>query len=167
MTPLKVHTHHFDLSTSESPKDGVKNPHGDVACLLHDLGYLLAAEKAGTVEPDLKSDDLHQYTLLPFLRHVLPDAVLEPIRLHVDAKRYLCQVEEGYFESLSPASVHSLAQQGGMFDASQCDEFIAQEHAYEAVRLRRYDDGAKVAGRQVPGLDHYLPRLEQLMSGTA
>lgn len=138
-----------------------------IACLLHDLGHLLAAEKAGTVEPDLKSDDLHQYTLLPFLRHVLPDAVLEPIRLHVDAKRYLCQVEEGYFESLSPASVHSLAQQGGVFDASQCDEFIAQEHAYEAVRLRRYDDGAKVAGRQVPGLDHYLPRLEQLMSGTA
>lgn len=138
-----------------------------LACLLHDLGHLLAAEKAGTTEPDLKTDDLHQYTVLPFLRHVLPDAILEPIRMHVDAKRYLCQVESGYFESLSPASVASLVKQGGIFDASQCEEFIAQEHAYEAVRLRRYDDFAKVAGKQVPGLEHYLPRLQALMHGTA
>lgn len=138
-----------------------------MACLLHDLGHMLAAERGGQVEADPNSDDLHQYALLPFLRGRLPDAVLEPIRLHVDAKRYLCQVENGYFESLSPASVHSLAQQGGMFDASQCDEFMAQEHAYEAVRLRRYDDLAKVAGKQVPGLDHYLPRLQALMHGTA
>lgn len=137
-----------------------------MACLLHDLGHMLAAERTGTIEHDLDSDDLHQYTVLPFLRSVLPDAVLEPIRLHVDAKRYLCQVEDGYFESLSPASVHSLAQQGGMFDSTQCEAFIAQEHAYESVRLRRYDDLAKVAGKQVPGLDHYLPRLQALMHGT-
>ena len=137
-----------------------------IACLLHDLGHLLAAEKSGPTEPDLKSGALPHSTLLPFLRHGLPDAVLEPIRLHVDAKRYLCQVENGYFESLSPASVHSLAQQGGMFDTTQCDAFMAQEHAYEAVRLRRYDDLAKVAGKQVPGLDHYLPRLQALMHGT-
>ena len=83
------------------------------------------------------------------------------------APDYLCQVESGYFESLSPASVASLVKQGGVFDASQCEEFIAQEHAYEAVRLRRYDDFAKVAGKQVPGLEHYLPRLQALMHGTA
>ena len=51
-----------------------------IACLLHDLGHMIAAEKAGTMETDMSQDDLHQYTLLPFLRGVLPDAVLEPIR---------------------------------------------------------------------------------------
>lgn len=138
-----------------------------LACLLHDLGHMLAAERSGQVEADPNSDDLHQYAVLPFLRHVLPDAVLEPIRLHVDAKRYLCQAEIGYFESLSPASVRSLAQQGGIYSDEQAEAFLRQPHAEAALRLRRYDDLAKVAGRAVPPLDHYLPRLQQLMQQAA
>jgi len=136
-----------------------------IACLLHDLGHLLAAERAGTHEPDPERDDLHQFAALPFLRGVLPEAVLAPIRLHVDAKRYLCQAEPGYFESLSPASVRSLAQQGGAFDDEGARAFMAQPHAAEAVRLRRYDDLAKVADKAVPPLAYYLPRLERLMTG--
>jgi phosphonate degradation associated HDIG domain protein len=138
-----------------------------MACLLHDLGHLLAAEKAGTMEHDMRQDDLHQYTPLPFLRGVLPDAVLEPIRLHVDAKRYLCQAEGTYYASLSTASVHSLAQQGGAYTAVESRAFLLQPFAEDAVRLRRYDDLAKDPARAVPPLDHYLPRLEQLMLQTA
>ena len=138
-----------------------------IACLLHDLGHMLAAEKAGTMEHDMSQDDLHQYTVLPFLRGVLPDAVLEPIRLHVDAKRYLCQAEGGYYASLSTASVHSLAQQGGAYTAVESRAFLLQPFAEDAVRLRRYDDLAKEPGLVVPALDHYLPCLEQLMLQTA
>lgn len=154
-----------------------------VACLLHDLGHLLPSQSADSAEPDMAPatspvtasdmkpdadhDDLHQYKLLPFLRGLLPDAVLEPIRLHVDAKRYLCQAEAGYFESLSPASVHSLAQQGGTFTDAQADAFLHQSHAREAVRLRRYDDLAKVPHCAVPPLAHFLSRLEPLMRQTA
>lgn len=137
-----------------------------IACLLHDLGHLIAAEKAATVETDASKDDLHQYAVLPFLRGTLPDAVLEPIRLHVDAKRYLCQAEGGYFASLSAASVHSLAQQGGTFSALQARDFLQLPYADDAVRLRRYDDLAKDPARVVPQLDHYLPRLEQMMLQT-
>lgn len=135
-----------------------------MACLLHDLGHLLAAEKAGETETDADTDDLHQYTALPFLRGTLADTVLEPIRLHVDAKRYLCLAEANYFSSLSAASVHSLALQGGVFTGLQAQSFMQQPHAEQAVRLRRYDDLAKVAGLEVPPLSHYLPRLEQLMT---
>ncbi len=138
-----------------------------IACLLHDLGHMIATEKADTMDTDMSQDDLHQYTLLPFLRGVLPDAVLEPIRLHVDAKRYLCQAEGGYFASLSAASVHSLVQQGGIYTAVEARAFLHQPFAQEAVRLRRYDDLAKDPAREVPPLDHYLPRLEQLMLQTA
>jgi phosphonate degradation associated HDIG domain protein len=138
-----------------------------IACLLHDLGHLIAAERAGTIEGDMNQDDLHQYTVLPFLRGVLPDAVLEPIRLHVDAKRYLCQAEGDYYASLSTASVHSLAQQGGAYTAVESRAFLLQPFAEDAVRLRRYDDLAKVPDCAVPPLDHYLPRLEQLMLQTA
>ncbi|WP_066260670.1 phosphonate degradation HD-domain oxygenase [Hydrogenophaga flava] len=138
-----------------------------IACLLHDLGHLIAAENAGTMDTDMRQDDLHQYTPLPFLRGVLPDAVLEPIRLHVDAKRYLCQAEGTYYASLSTASVHSLAQQGGAYTAVESRAFLLQPFAEDAVRLRRYDDLAKDPARAVPPLDHYLPRLEQLMLQTA
>lgn len=134
-----------------------------IASLLHDVGHMLMAESGGAIDVNSDRDDLHQYTLMPFLRGKLPDAVLEPIRLHVDAKRYLCQADAAYFGSLSAASVHSLALQGGVFSADQAHAFLQQPHAQEAARLRRYDDLAKVAGRAVPPLEHYLPRLEQLM----
>lgn len=130
-----------------------------VACLLHDLGHLLAAEREGTVEHDTTEDDLHQFIALPFLRGLFPDAVLEPIRMHVDAKRYLCLIDPGYWSDLSIASKHSLEQQGGIFDEAQANAFIAQPYAEEAVRLRRYDDLAKVKDKPVPGLEHYQTHL--------
>ena len=130
-----------------------------VACLLHDLGHLLAAEREGAIEHDTREDDLHQFMALPFLRGLFPDAVLEPIRMHVDAKRYLCLIEPGYWGDLSIASKHSLEQQGGVFDEAQAQTFIAQPYAEEAVRLRRYDDLAKVKDKQVPRLAHYQTHL--------
>ena len=132
-----------------------------VAALLHDLGHLIAAEREGTVEHDTSEDDLHQYIALPFLRAVFPDGVLEPIRLHVDAKRYLCLIEPSYFDTLSPASKHSLEQQGGVFSEEQADVFMAHPFAAEAVRLRRYDDLAKVSGKDVPGLSHFQDHLRR------
>ncbi len=77
-----------------------ENTHTVVACLLHDFGHLLATEQTTTTQQqnsrsDAK-DDLHQYIALPFLRALFPSAVLEPIRLLVDAKRYLCGVDAHY-----------------------------------------------------------------------
>ena len=95
------------------------------------------------------------------MRARFPDAVLEPIRLHVDAKRYLCLVDPDYWAALSPASKHSLEQQGGVFSEVEAEAFIAQPFAAEAVRLRRYDDQAKVKNKVVPDLAHYVQHLQQ------
>ncbi len=118
------------------------------AALLHDLGHLLASSR----EPSKASgvDDLHQYLALPFLRGVFPDAVLEPIRMHVDAKRYLCHVDPRYGARLSPASQRSLAVQGGPFTAEEAVAFIAQDFSADAVALRRWDDFAKDPSRGDP-----------------
>lgn len=132
------------------------------ACLLHDLGHLLAAERDGLAEHNTAEDDLHQYMALPFLRGLFSDAVLEPIRLHVDAKRYLCLIDRNYHNTLSPASQHSLNLQGGVFGETEASEFIAQPFAAEAVRLRRYDDLAKVPEKNTPALHHYLEILRHL-----
>ncbi len=133
-----------------------------VAALLHDLGHLIAAESAGMTDHAQDRDDLHQYMALPFLRGTVPDAVLEPIRLHVDAKRYLCSVESTYWASLSDASKHSLSLQGGPFTETQLEAFMAQPYAEEAVRLRRYDDLAKVAQKQTPDLAYFAQKLHNV-----
>jgi phosphonate degradation associated HDIG domain protein len=109
------------------------------AALLHDLGHLLPMTATG----DGASDDLHQYRAIPFLRGSFDEAVLEPIRLHVDAKRYLCTINPQYWSSLSPASQRSLILQGGEFSEAEAEAFIAQPYATDAVALRRWDDCAK------------------------
>ena len=134
-----------------------------VASLLHDMGHLIASEGAGMPDDAQERDDLHQYVALPFLRGVLPDAVLEPIRLHVDAKRYLCSSEPTYWASLSDASKHSLSLQGGPFIETQLDAFMAQPYAEEAVRLRRYDDFAKVPQKQTPDLAYFAQKLQNVL----
>jgi phosphonate degradation associated HDIG domain protein len=129
------------------------------AAFLHDLGHLLA-ELPHALERE--TDDVHQYLPIPFLRGTFPDAVLEPIRLHVDAKRYLCRLDAGYWDSLSPASKHSLELQGGIFDTLAADRFLSRPFAWDAIRLRRWDDAAKVAGCAVPGLREFEPLLRSL-----
>lgn len=126
------------------------------ACLLHDLGHLLN-EQGET--PTLRGiDDTHQYYALPFLRGVFPSAVLDAIKLHVDAKRYLCHASEGYYDRLSDDSKRSLALQGGTFDADEAAAFLAQPGARDAVMLRQWDDLAKQADWRTPSLAHFMTR---------
>ena len=124
------------------------------ACLLHDLGHLLA--DAGET-PTLRGiDDTHQYLALPFLRGLFPDRVLDAIKLHVDAKRYLCQSSSTYLDRLSADSQRSLALQGGVFEPGQAAAFIALPAARDAVALRLWDDLAKQPALRTPSLRHFL-----------
>jgi len=126
------------------------------ACLLHDLGHLLN-EQGET--PTLRGiDDTHQYFALPFLRGLFAEPVLDAIKLHVDAKRYLCRANDSYHARLSDDSKRSLALQGGVFDATHASAFIAQPAARDAVMLRQWDDLAKQADLATPSLAHFLMR---------
>jgi phosphonate degradation associated HDIG domain protein len=130
------------------------------ASFLHDLGHLLA-EVPHEYGRDV--DDVHQYLAIPFLRGVFADAVLEPMRLHVEAKRCLCRTEPGYWDSLSPASKHSLELQGGTHSPAEAGRFLLRPHAREALSLRRWDDLAKVPGRATPA----LPTIADLLRRVA
>jgi phosphonate degradation associated HDIG domain protein len=128
------------------------------AAFLHDIGHLVAQRPH---EIGREVDDLHQYVALPYLRGAFGAAVLEPIKLHVDAKRYLCHAEQSYWERLSPASKHSLELQGGVYTAKEAAAFLQQPYARDAVRLRRWDDLAKVPSLAVPDLDFIARLLQQ------
>ncbi len=130
------------------------------AALLHDLGHLL--QDLGET-PTLRGiDDTHQYHALPFLRGLFGSDVLEPIRLHVDAKRWLCHDEPAYFDALSADSKRSLVLQGGVFDTDGATRFAALPGAADAVRVRRWDDLAKAEGAATPSLDHFLGRARRV-----
>ena len=124
------------------------------AALLHDLGHLLNLQGESPTERGI--DDQHQYYAIPFLRPLFPPAVIEAIRLHVDAKRALCALEPEYYEALSPDSKRSLTLQGGIFSRVETEAFMAKPFAAEAVRVRRWDDAAKLPGHATPALSHYL-----------
>jgi len=131
------------------------------ACLLHDLGHMLNDQGE---TPTLRGvDDLHQYAALPFLRGTFGDDVLEPIRLHVDAKRYLCATRAGYFDALSADSKRSLVLQGGAYTPDDAAAFIARPFAADAVKLRLWDDLAKTPGAVTPPLAHFVPALEAVL----
>jgi len=124
------------------------------AALLHDLGHMLNPQ--GETPTARGIDDQHQYFAIPFLRPLFPPAVIEPIRLHVDAKRALCALEPAYRDALSEDSRRSLKLQGGIFTAGQMQAFMAKPNAAEAIRVRRWDDQAKIPGAQTPSLRHFL-----------
>jgi len=123
------------------------------AALLHDIGHMLHGDPKGAAARNM--DDRHERIGAGWLARAFPPAVVEPVRLHVDAKRYLCAVDPGYHDGLSAASAHSLALQGGPFARDAAARFIAQPFAEEAVRLRLWDDQAKVPDAQIPGWEHF------------
>ena len=107
-----------------------------------------------------ETDDRHEHLAIPFLSAAFDAAVTAPVRLHVDAKRYLVHVDPLYAAQLSPASHHSLQLQGGPMDADEARRFAALPHALDAVQLRRWDDQAKQPGRPTPPLAYYLALLD-------
>ena len=129
------------------------------AALLHDVGHFVAIADVGEMED---VDDVHELRGVALLVRDFPAAVVEPIRLHVAAKRYLTAVEPAYLRGLSPASVHSLMQQGGPFQGAEIARFEALPFADDAVRLRRWDDLAKTPGRATPELGYYLALLDEV-----
>ena len=133
-----------------------------VAALLHDVGHLL--HELPDDAPDDGVDDHHETSGYAFVRDLFPDDVSEPIRLHVPAKRYLCAVDSGYFDSLSEPSVVSLGLQGGPMGADEVEQFQQHPHYVAAVRLRQWDDAAKIPDLPTPPLSHYAPLMHQLTS---
>ena len=130
------------------------------AALLHDLGHLLPRPAGST----RATDDRHEALGADLLARWFGRQVTEPIRLHVPAKRYLCAIEPAYYDSLSAESKRSLELQGGTFEPRAAQAFILLPYAADAVRVRRWDDLAKVADRDVPGLDSYRPLFAMLAS---
>lgn len=131
------------------------------AALLHDYGHLINRDDAQAAAAG--KDQYHEDVAADHLAEWFPREVTDPIRLHVPAKRYLCAVDDGYFATLSPASVRSLEVQGGIFTADEAASFAVLPHAEAATELRRWDDWAKDPNATTEPLEAFRPIVEQAL----
>jgi phosphonate degradation associated HDIG domain protein len=128
------------------------------AALLHDVGHLLHDLPENCALAGI--DDAHEVLGAKWLAEHFGPEVAEPVHLHVAAKRFLCATEPNYMGRLSEASLRSLQLQCGPFTTGEAAQFRLQPHAEAAVRLRRFDEQAKVPGLRTPDLEHFRRCLE-------
>jgi len=151
---------HMLQAASLAEADGA-GPALIAAALLHDVGHFTGAVTGHDLMRG--TDNEHGDAGAAWLAQWFGEQVTEPVRLHVDAKRYLCAAEPGYAATLSAASVYTLGVQGGPMQGAELSEFEAHPHAPAAIRLRRWDDAAKDPAAKVPGFEHYRPILAGLL----
>ena len=131
------------------------------AALLHDYGHFV--HDLGEDIADHGIDGKHEEVGADYLEQYFPPEVIEPMRLHVAAKRYLCATDAEYFATVSPASLQSLALQGGPFSAEEVAEFEKNPHFKLAIQVRRYDEAGKEVEMETPTIEAYRPIIEKAL----
>src|SRR5215467_15684652 len=137
-----------------------------LACLLHDVGRYAVAQEG-------ISDTLERISARPatgcghheagadLVAPYVPERVGFLIRAHAEAKRYLCTTEPGYHDSLSRGSKHTLTLQGNLMTSEEMSRATRQPWWPDAIRLRRWDDAAKVIGKSTRELAAWEPLLRK------
>lgn len=151
------------LQAAQQAEDAESSSALITAALLHDIGHML--QRFGPEPAARGINDKHEDIGAGWLARYFGPDVVEPVRLHVDAKRYLCAVEPGYFATLSPASVRSLELQGGPMSPEEVQAFEGGDHFAAALALRRWDEGAKVSDAATPDFAHYREHIRSSLIG--
>lgn len=130
-----------------------------VAALLHDIGHFTS--ELGTFSMKDTEDRYHQDAGADFLASFLPGDIVEMVRHHVAAKRYLCATDETYFDRLSDASKHSLSLQGGPMSESEVSDFNNLVQLSDIIKLRILDDEGKLANKVTPDFSYFAPMIQR------
>lgn len=131
------------------------------AALLHDIGHYTSEFPEDSLEKGI--NNYHDEAGASVLRRFFPGRVTDCVRYHVDAKRYLCAVDPGYFDRLSDASIHTLNLQGGPMNEGEVAGFKALEHCDDIVQVRFWDEEGKVKGVKTPDISYYMPLLQRVV----
>ena len=132
-----------------------------VAALLHDIGHLVTERGTGGMEDT--EDRYHEELGAKVLQGYLPPVVVDCVRHHVAAKRYLCARKPAYLRGLSRASLHSLNLQGGAMTEEEAAAFERIADIEKMLQVRRVDDAGKTPGRRTPGFPHFAPLVQRLV----
>ena len=126
------------------------------SCLLHDYGHFILENPDELVRK--KVDGKHEYIGYEYLKKFFKKEVVEPIKYHVLAKRYLARNKK-YFNSLSDASKTSLKLQGGVLNIKESKEFKKKDFFKHSIKLRKFDEVAKKTNIQIKSIVDYKELL--------
>ena len=122
------------------------------SCLLHDYGHFILDNPDDLVKK--KKDGKHEDIGYEFLKKYFVRNVVEPIKYHVKAKKYLARNIK-YYQVLSEASKVSLKLQGGIMNDKEVKEFECNKFFESSIKLRKFDEGAKKAGLKIKSINEY------------
>ena len=134
-----------------------------IAALCHDIGHWCDAEspqmsELGTVE--------HEKIGQCYLKRLgMADEVADLVAMHVDAKRNQAAIRPRYFDKLSDASMATLDYQGGVMRSDEIEKFEQHPMFNSALRLRAWDEAAKVPEAKVDELETYRALLARNARG--
>lgn len=138
-----------------------------LAAFLHDIGHFIARDRA-MEGVDAYGYSRHSELGADFLEeHGFSARIVEVIREHVRAKRYLCAVSTGYAEKLSHASQITLAQQGGPMTAAEAEAYRLRPDLADIVQLRQLDDTGKLPDMQCPPIAFWLRLAREHLEAAA
>lgn len=122
-----------------------------LAAFFHDIGHLCAS----AVSMDGMGNADHEKLGADYLlERGFSARLAKLVNGHVIAKRYLTHKNSEYFEKLSPASRITLNFQGGVMSAQEAMEFERDPDAELIVRMRYWDDEAKLINVPVNNVAH-------------
>ena len=122
------------------------------SCLLHDYGHFLIENPDSLVMND--KDGKHESIGYEYLKKFFKKEIVEPIKYHVLAKRYLCR-NKLYYDHLSQASKVSLKLQGGVMNDEEEKKFTSLKFYQDAIKVREYDDSGKIPNIKIKSIDDY------------
>ncbi len=120
--------------------------------LLHDYGHFILENPDDLVSK--RKDGKHEDVGYEFLKKYFVKNVVEPIKYHVKAKRYLAR-DKKYYHMLSEASKISLKLQGGIMDDKEAKEFGNNKFFESSIKVRKFDEVAKKAGLKIKSINEY------------
>lgn len=132
-----------------------------VGALLHDIGHFTS--EFGTFSMEDTEDRFHEEAGAQVLSSYFPSVIVDCVRHHVAAKRYLCATKPDYFKRLSEASVHSLNLQGGPMSPDEVADFERNPNLKKIIQVRYLDEAGKQADMETPDFWHFAPMVQTLV----
>ena len=127
------------------------------SCLLHDYGHFILDDPDELVRKN--KDGKHEDIGYEYLKKFFKREIVEPIKHHVMAKRYLAR-DKKYYNKLSNASIVSLELQGGLLNGIEAKLFEKEEFFKEAIKVRKFDEAAKKVGLKIKDIIQYKDLLK-------
>ena len=126
-----------------------------LAAFFHDIGHLFA-DKMETESMNGYGVADHDLLAGKFLRDLgFSEKIARLVEMHVQTKRYLTYRISDYFDRLSEASRQTLLLQGGKMNEEEATVFEKDDLFETHLKIREWDDQAKIIGVPLPGLDQF------------